>query len=186
MNNLNTVLIEGTLTRDPERRQMTTDVTYCRLAVANNRYYADRTGTWKQETSFFTIHVYGNVAETCMKYLRKGRGIRVVGRLKQYRFQNDGMAREMVYVIAEHIEFQPDKKAPPREENIEPKKIPGELSTTANLDGLTPPTEMVPEVEKEPIVENENVIVNLEGEETEETVLDANEEQPEEETDQEF
>ena len=83
MNNLNTVLIEGTLTRDPESKSLSAGVNYCRLAIANNRYYCDAHGEWKQETSFFYIYVYGAVAEACIKRLRKGRGIRVTGRLKQ-------------------------------------------------------------------------------------------------------
>lgn len=141
MNNLNTVLIEGTLTRDPESRPLSAGVNYCRLAIANNRYYCDANGEWKQETSYFHIYVYGAVAEACIKRLRKGRGIRVTGRLKQNTWTDAGVRREVVFIIAEHIEFQPERRSVMREEVPEPGRIPGELNTTANMDGLEPPKE---------------------------------------------
>ncbi len=107
MNNLNTVLVEGLLTRDPERMGPE-GTSMCRMGIANNRYYfSDRESRWITDTSFFTIQVYGAVAEACLNRLRKGRGIRVVGRLKQYVGQRNKV--EKVYIQAEHIEFQPPR-----------------------------------------------------------------------------
>ena len=41
--------------------------------------------------------------------MRKGRGVRVVGRLKQDRWQGeDEKMRERYVVVAEHVEFHPD------------------------------------------------------------------------------
>lgn len=129
MNNLNTVLVEGTLTRDPESKTLTAGVIYCRMAIANNRYYCDSKGEWQQDTSYFHIYVYGSVAESCIRRLKKGRGIRVVGRLKQRVWLDNGIRREVVYIIAEHIEFQPERKSI-KEEVPSPERLPGELNTT--------------------------------------------------------
>lgn len=55
------------------------------------------------------IDTWGALAESCGKYLRKGRGVRVVGRLKQDRWQGeDEKMRERYVVVAEHVEFHPD------------------------------------------------------------------------------
>lgn len=137
MNNLNTVMMEGTLTRDPQREDRTPEFSMCKLAVANNRYfYSGREQKWVKDSSYFYVYVYGPVAEACLKYLKKGRGIRVVGRLKQQSWKgNDGFWRERVYLIAEHIEFQPEKKAddnPP----VEPEKKNGPQDTKADTASL--------------------------------------------------
>ncbi|MBR5669386.1 MAG: single-stranded DNA-binding protein [Spirochaetales bacterium] len=119
MNNLNTVLMEGTLTRDPQREERSAEFSMCKLTLANNRYYRDNRkkekeqekDRWTKESSYFYVYVSGPVAESCLKYLTKGRGVRIVGRLKQKSWRDyDGTWRERVYIIAEHIEFQPPKK----------------------------------------------------------------------------
>lgn len=131
MNNLNTVLMEGTLIRDPERSNQVTGSSQCRLSLANNRYYFGKNGKWVQDASFFTVWVSGPVAESCLKFLRKGRGIRIVGRLKQLRYSMGGISREKVAILAEHIEFQPVKKAD-EPETTPPPRIPGELQTKSD------------------------------------------------------
>lgn len=128
MNNLNTVLMEGTLIRDPERSNQVTGSSQCRLSLANNRYYFGRNDKWVQDASFFTVWVSGPVAESCLKFLKKGRGIRVVGRLKQLRYSMGGISREKVAILAEHIEFQPARKT----DDTESVRIPGELQTKSD------------------------------------------------------
>jgi single-strand DNA-binding protein len=50
----------------------------------------------------------------CGEYLKKGRGVRVVGRLKQDRWTDpDGKPHSRVEIVAEHVEFKPQKKADP-------------------------------------------------------------------------
>ena len=132
MNNLNTVLMEGTLIRDPERSYQVTGSSQCRLSLANNRYYNGKNDKWVHDASFFTVWVFGPVAESCLTYLKKGRGIRVVGRLKQFRYTSAGFSREKVAILAEHIEFQPQKKVEDPAA-AEVPKIPGEMTT--RLDG---------------------------------------------------
>ena len=142
MNNLNTVLVEGLLTRDPELKHMTAESTYCRMSIANNRFFIDKKGQWAQDTSYFTIFVYGKVADICNKYLKKGRGIRVVGRLKQYRYGDPPTRRENVVIIAEHIEFQPERKLAEKiaEKTSQPEKIEGNLETSFNPADIADPS----------------------------------------------
>jgi len=110
MNNLNSILIEGNLTRDPVVRETSKGVRVCTFAVASNRYYKQG-GETQQEVSFFDIEVWANLAETCAAYLEKGRGVRVVGRLKQDRWQDgDGKPQSRIKIVAEHVEFEPSFK----------------------------------------------------------------------------
>ncbi len=130
MNNLNTVLVEGLLTRDPERMGPEGS-SMCKIGIANNRYYfSDKIQDWVPDTSFFTIQVYGAVAESCMRRLKKGRGIRVVGRLKQYisKYTNS----EKVFIQAEHIEVQP-RRVTEKQEIPTMEKLQGVPEASANM-----------------------------------------------------
>ena len=108
MNNFNSILLEGNLVRDPESRQTEQKVDFCKFTVATNLYYKKANDEYQQEVSYFDVVTYARLAETCASYLRKGRGVRVVGRLKQFRWQNEkGKPRSRVMIIAEHVEFRP-------------------------------------------------------------------------------
>lgn len=111
MNNLNSVLIEGNLTRDPEAKAIGGDKQLCSFSVACNRRYK-KAGEYAEEVSYVDIETWGTLAATCAEHLEKGRGVRVVGRLKQDRWQDhDGSPRSKVKVVAESVEFRGKKKA---------------------------------------------------------------------------
>jgi len=109
MNNLNSILIEGNLTRDPELNTIPSGRNVCRFSIATNRYYRDAEKNLVNEVTYVDVDCWGSLADGCAKYLRKGRGVRVVGRLKQDRWQGeDDKMRERYVVVAEHVEFQPE------------------------------------------------------------------------------
>lgn len=110
MNNLNSVLLEGNLTRDPELRYTPKGTAVCNFSIACNRSYKQDEQR-QQEVSFFDVTTWSRLAEICAEYLVKGRGVRVVGRLKQDRWDDDsGQRRSRVGVIAEHVEFKPQRR----------------------------------------------------------------------------
>ena len=87
MNNLNSVLIEGNLTKDPELSYTPNGKAVSTLRIATNRYFK-QDDEYQEEASFFDVTVWAKQAEACAEYLKKGRGVRVVGRLKQDRWQD--------------------------------------------------------------------------------------------------
>jgi single-strand DNA-binding protein len=117
VNNLNSVLIEGNLVRDPELRYTPSDGTspgtpLCTLVLASSRSYK-LDGERHEEVSFIEAATTGRLATVCAEHLSKGRGIRVVGRIKQERWEDaDGNTREKVLIVAEHVEFQPQCATP--------------------------------------------------------------------------
>lgn len=115
MNDLNEILLEGKLVKDPEISWIKgTDQAVCKFTIATNKNYKDKKNNqWVQDTSFFTIETWRNVAQMCSKNLKKGRGVRVVGTLKQDRWtdtKNGNRFMERVFVVADHVELQPMKK----------------------------------------------------------------------------
>jgi len=108
MNNLNSVLVEGNMVRDPLYRTTPKGTPVCTFSLASNRYLKQSSG-FEEEVSFFDIEAWTRLADTCNNQGKKGRGVRVVGRLKQDRWtDNEGKNRTKVFIIAEHIEFRPD------------------------------------------------------------------------------
>jgi single-strand DNA-binding protein len=108
MNNLNSVLIEGNMVRDPLIRSTPKGTQVCNFSIASNRYYRQDSNLEK-EVGFFTVEAWGKLADVCSNQGRKGRGVRVVGRLKQDRWTgNDGKSHTKVSIVAEHVEYRAD------------------------------------------------------------------------------
>lgn len=110
MNSLNSILIEGNVVRDPVIRETPRGSVVCNFSLASNRFYK-QDDEFEQETSFFEVESWAKLAEACGKNCGKGRGVRVVGRLKQDRWTGtDGKNYSKIKVVAEHIEFKPQFK----------------------------------------------------------------------------
>jgi len=110
MNNLNSILIEGNLVRDPLLRSTPKGTQVCSMCLASNRYYKQDTG-FEKEVSFFDVETWSKLAEACYSKGKKGRGVRVVGRLKQNRWSDpEGKSHSRVTIVAEHVEFRPEFK----------------------------------------------------------------------------
>ena len=107
MNNLNSILIEGNMVRNPQyRTHKGTPV--CTFCIATNRYFRLEGGL-EREVSFFDVETWSKLAERCNSAGKKGRGVRVVGRLRQDRWQGeDGKPKARITIVAEHVEFRSD------------------------------------------------------------------------------
>jgi single-strand DNA-binding protein len=110
MNNLNSILIEGNLVRDPLLRSTPKGTQVCTFTLASNRFFKQDSGLEK-EVGFFDVETWARLAENCYKLGHKGRGVRVVGRLKQDRWNStDGKSHSKISIVAEHVEFRPEFK----------------------------------------------------------------------------
>ena len=106
---LNSVNIMGNLTRDPEIKYTPSGKSVCSLSIANNRIYT-KNGEKVTEVSYFDVEVWGVVAENCAKYLAKGHGIIVEGRLRQDRWEKEGKTQSRVRITANSIHFLPKRQ----------------------------------------------------------------------------
>lgn len=106
---LNSVNIMGNLTRDPEMKYLPSGKAVCSLSIANNRVYT-KNAEKVTEVSYFDVEVWGVAAENCSKYLLKGNGIIVEGRLRQDRWEKDGKTQSRVRITANAVHFLPKKQ----------------------------------------------------------------------------
>jgi single-strand DNA-binding protein len=81
MNNLNSILLEGVLKEDPLYRVTPKGTPVCTFSIMSER--SSRVDNKLQkEVSFFNIEAWSKLADMCNEKGHKGRGLRVVGRLK--------------------------------------------------------------------------------------------------------
>lgn len=108
MNAINSIIVEGNVVRTPDLRETPKGTLVCSIPIAVNYWYKNTAGEKVDEVSYFDIETWGGLAENCAKYCPKGRGVRVVGRLKQSRWKDsDGKTKSRVSIVAEHVEFKP-------------------------------------------------------------------------------
>ncbi|BAD42301.1 single-stranded DNA-binding protein [Symbiobacterium thermophilum] len=101
---LNSVVLIGRLTKDPELRYTPSGKAVATLRLAVDRGTVNQQG--ERETDFIDIVVWEKQAETVANYLQKGRLVAVQGRLqiRQYTTQ-DGQKREKAEVVATTVRF---------------------------------------------------------------------------------
>jgi single-strand DNA-binding protein len=110
MNSLNSILLEGNLVRDPESKTLQSGTQVCDFTVASDRFYK-QADSLEKEVSYFDVEAWARLGQACSQNLKKGRGVRVVGRLKQDRWTDpEGKTRSKVKIVAEHVEFKPQKQ----------------------------------------------------------------------------
>ncbi len=138
-------MIYGNLTRDPEMKALPSGMQVCSLSIATNRVYVDRDGKKQENTDYHNVVVFGKQAETSAKWLTKGSGVYVEGRLQTRSWDKDGQKQYRTEIVADRVQFGPksnsggssapvgnnpqdDNKAPALpdypEEEINPEDIP--------------------------------------------------------------
>lgn len=112
MNAMNQIIIEGNVVRAPSVRETPAGKKVSILPIAVNHVYKDSTGKFVEDVGFFDVETWGDrFTDRIVRYGLQGRGVRVVGRLKQNRWKDDeGKSHNKVYILAEHVDFKPLKK----------------------------------------------------------------------------
>lgn len=109
MNMINSIILEGNVenVRAQEDNSLFPVPPVTSLVVSTKRTYRAVTGKAEMEVSYFDVEAWGALGEFAESRIEKGRGIRIVGRLKQNRWEADGKEFSKVVVVAEHIEIKP-------------------------------------------------------------------------------
>jgi single-strand DNA-binding protein len=85
---LNKVMIIGHLGRDPEMRYTPSGRPVTTFSVATSRSWHSSDGERHEETEWFNVVAWGNLAEICNQYLRKGQQVYIEGRLQTRRWED--------------------------------------------------------------------------------------------------
>lgn len=139
MVSINTVILGGNLTRDPEVRYTPQGTPVATFGLAVNRAYKTKDGEQKEEVCFIEIETWGRQAEICEQYLRKGRPVLVEGNLKYDTWEsNDGQKRSRHKIRANRVQFlgAPGRPGASGQEGMAP---PPAIENEVYPDNLTPP-----------------------------------------------
>lgn len=101
----NTVELVGNLTRTPELRFTPSGAPVANFGLAVNRRWQNRqTNEWEEQTSFFDVVCWRDLAENVAESLDKGMRVMVVGRLDQRSWESqEGEKRSKVEVVADEV-----------------------------------------------------------------------------------
>lgn len=106
--NINTVVIAGRTTKDPEIKVTPSGTAVLSFSLAVNDTKKNAQGEWEDVVDFFDCKVFGKRAESLAQYIPKGSKLTINGRLHQDRWQaQDGTNRSRVSIIVQDIELPP-------------------------------------------------------------------------------
>lgn len=117
---INTVMVMGNLTRDPELKALPSGQNICNVSIATNEVYTNKDGERKESTEYHNVVIFGKQAENTAKYLKKGSSAFVEGKLHTRSWDKDGVKMYRTEIIGQSIQFGPRKDVPSQSENALP------------------------------------------------------------------
>jgi single-strand DNA-binding protein len=101
---LNKVMIIGHLGRDPEMRYTPSGRPVASFSVAATRGWTSAEGERREDTEWFNVVAWGNLAEICKQYLQKGRQVYIEGRLQTRGWEDsEGKKRYRTELVAQEM-----------------------------------------------------------------------------------
>ncbi len=112
---LNKVMVIGNLGRDPEMRYMPSGRPVTSFSVATSRSWTNADGERREETEWFNVVAWGNLAEICKQHLHKGQQVYVEGRLQTRSWQDsEGKKRFRTELVANEMILLGNRRADPQ------------------------------------------------------------------------
>lgn len=102
---VNKAILVGHLGRDPELRASKNGKNYCTFSLATNRRKPVGDGQWEDATEWHRVVVFGSTADTCAKYLNKGRQVYVEGRIETSKYGEPGQEKYSTKIVAGQVRF---------------------------------------------------------------------------------
>ncbi len=108
---MNKIMLIGNLGRDPEMSYTPNGIAVTKFSLAVNRVTKSTTGERQEETEWFNIVAWRQLAETCNNYLRKGNKVFIEGRLSMRKYTDrEGVQRTSIEVQANDMEMLTPKE----------------------------------------------------------------------------
>ena len=100
----NQITVVGNLTREPELRYTPTGAAVVKIGVAVNRFYTNRNGEMVEQTDFFTVNAWRQLAENIAETCKVGQRVIVSGRLQSRTWETEeGQKRTVVEIEADEV-----------------------------------------------------------------------------------
>ena len=102
---VNKVIVIGNLGAKPDIRALPSGQNVANLSLATTERFTDRNGAKQQRTDWHRIVAFGPLADTCDRFLSKGRQVYVEGRLttRQYEAKDGSGKRYRTDIVARQL-----------------------------------------------------------------------------------
>lgn len=108
---LNKVMIIGYLGRDPEMRYTPSGRPVTSFSVATSRTWTSGEGERREETEWFNVVAWGNLAEICKAHLNKNQQVYIEGRLQTRGWEDeDGKKHFRTELVASEMILLGDRR----------------------------------------------------------------------------
>jgi len=102
---INSTVVSGRLTRDPEVAYTKSGMAVAKISIANE-WQKKVNDSWDKQTNFFDVVIWGKPAEWLQKDLSKGNALTIQGELRQERWEKDGQKQSRVVINADKVSYQ--------------------------------------------------------------------------------
>ena len=104
MASVNKIIVIGNVGRDPELRYTANGKSMVQFSIATNYRYQRPDGEWEEQTEWFRVIAWNQLAERVMERIQKGSQAYVEGRLQTRTWTGqDGRDRKEIEIIANQI-----------------------------------------------------------------------------------
>ena len=107
------MILIGRLGRDPEMRYTPSGKPVTSFSVATTRSWVNADGERREETEWFNVVAWGNLAEICKQCLSKGQQVYIEGRLQTRGWEDEaGNKHYRTEVVANEMIVLGDRREP--------------------------------------------------------------------------
>lgn len=132
----NKVFLIGRLGQTPEKQTSANGVVFCNFSIAIGQSYKNKDGQWQEKTLWFYVSAFGEIAERCCKYLKKGSLAHIEGSIDTYEKEKDGEKFTSYKIRASNIKPLDYKK----NDNSTPEQTASDSMQNANLNNESDPS----------------------------------------------
>ena len=126
---VNKVILVGNLGADPEVRKTASQQSVTQFNLATSESWVNKDGERQEKTEWHRIVIWGKLADTCAKYLAKGRQVFIEGRLQTRSWETEqGQKRFTTEIVANQVLFL--GRSP--QSNVERENHAGASTTTTD------------------------------------------------------
>ena len=135
MAGVNKVILLGNLGNDPEIKTVGTSKV-ASFSLATSEAYNNKEGVRVEQTEWHRVEIWGNLAETVEKYVKKGSSLYVEGKIKTEEYTDkEGIAKKTVKIRGTSITLvgsKPDDSNKPTPQTSTPRPAP--VATLPNME----------------------------------------------------
>jgi len=115
---INKVIVIGNLGANPNIRALPSGQNVANFSLATTERFTDRNGAKQQRTDWHRIVAFGRLADTCERFLSKGRQVYIEGRLatRQYEAKDGSGKRYRTEIVARQLRLLGNRANTPKTE----------------------------------------------------------------------